>query len=279
MGADIKVYNITELECEVLYKGIHYSVWKDPYSCEIFVFDTGRKYIGWSLSGIASFDAGNLKESFSSQSFIDTFVSNMLFDDFKFLGCQRIFARKGDEFCVGEDYQRLINKQGVYYENGRYIYVKTDSEGHVIKSLIFNSENDMYSVIKDHNKIDLSKTLNHIGGKASSQRTDKKPEDDSQKYDEVCSEYDEEIEDHGDDAKRRDDFVNMLDEVSRKMEEAGQLINNTGKKVVNSSKKVVKTSIKSGKKVAAKSLLAGALVLSTAAAGTIYLHEKPHKKK
>lgn len=265
MGADIKVYNITDLECEVLYKGIHYTVWKEPYSCEVLVFETGRRRIGWSLTGIASFDVGNLKDSFSSQSFIDTFVSNMLFDDFKYLGCQRIFARRGDELCVGEEYQKLINKQGVYYENGKYIYVKTDSEGHVSKSLIFNSENDMYSVIKSLNKIDLSKPLSHISGKESCEKVNDKPEVESPNCDE--------------DDLRRDAFVNKLDEVSHKMEEAGQILSNTGKKVVTSGKKVVKTSIKTSKKVAAKSLLAGALVLSTAAAGTICLHEKLHKKK
>lgn len=253
MGADIKVYDITDLDCQVLYKGIHYSVWKDPYTWEINVFEPGGKYVGWSLARVASFDDTNLRESFASQSFIDTFVSNMLFEDFKYLGCQRIFARRGDEFCIGEVYQKLINKQGVYYENGKYIYVKTDSLGHVSKSLIFNSENDMYSVLKGLGKFDFSKPLNYISGKESSKE--------------------------GEDDLRRDEFVNMLDDVSRKMEEAGHIISNTGKKVVNSSKKVVKTSIKTSKKVAAKSLLAGALVLSTAAAGTIYLHEKLHKKK
>lgn len=233
MGADIRVYDISCSSCRVMYKGTEYGVWKDPYSWEINVVAPGGKYVGWSLARVASFDDHNLQEAFATQSFIDTFVSNMLFEDFKYLGCERIFARKGDEFCTGEVYQKLYCKQGVYYKDGRYYYVKTNSGGGVSECLTFNSDKDMESVLKNKLKSDISKPFENIG----------KP------FENITKPFEN---------------VN-IPKVDKKAAE---------EKLEKAGKQVLKT----GAKVAAKGLLAGAFVIGTAAAGTLYIHEKLHKK-
>lgn len=149
MSADIKVYDISENGCMVDYKGVTYRVWHDYYLGDTNVYiPPDNKYIGYSLSRVASFVPSTGKQAYESEAFINTFISNLLFEDFKFLGLKRTFDRRGDEICCGETYKIVPNWKGVYYKDGKYIYIRTNESGHVVETLTFTSEKIMMEVLK-----------------------------------------------------------------------------------------------------------------------------------
>lgn len=149
MRPEIRIYDTYDNGCMVDYKGCTYKVWNDWYAGEMNVYDTStNKSVGYSLTRVASFDRQCGAKAFESDSFINTFISNILFEDTKYLGLKRVFDRRGDEICWGERYEILPNWKGVYYKDGKYIYIKTNKDGHVTETLTFDSEQVMLDVVK-----------------------------------------------------------------------------------------------------------------------------------
>lgn len=172
MRANIKVYAITSKECKIRYNNDEYAVKYDSNTGLLNYYDAEGNRLEGVCGRSPELKWSSIEGLFSSKAFVDSFVSERLFERRPSENYRLVYNRKKNELSTVNGVKKVGNIQAIYYRKEEFHYIKTDGDGEVIVDRTFDTERELlnfvYSNAPDAISVDETPAKKSAGKKLAS---------------------------------------------------------------------------------------------------------------
>lgn len=147
MRANIRVYAITSKECKIRYNNEEYLVKYDSNTGLLNYYDSNGQRLDGVCGRSPELKWSSIEGLFSSKAFIDSFVSERLYEKRPNDNYRLVYSRKKNDLATVNGTKKLYNSQAIFYRNEEYHYLKTNEAGEIVVDKAFETERELLNFV------------------------------------------------------------------------------------------------------------------------------------